>query len=704
MRDRRSPATVTATFKAQSPLVTRQGRRFEGTDAEARKPAVTQSIFDRKRRGSLEGGSRLWPVGEDAMKRIFFFMAAILLVEATGLHAQEQSGTEQNPINLKDSIAVTANRTPTPLSEIASSITVITREEIEKSQSALVAHLLRNVPGLDVVQSGGTGKFTSVFIRGANTHHTLVLLDGVPLNDPSSPNNASDLSTLMTANIDRIEILRGPQSVLYGPEAIGGVVQIFTQAGEKENNVSISSAAGSFDTYNLAGNISGKLEKLGYSLSAERFKTHGISSADKTFGGTENDGYENTSLSSRFDYNVSQTFRLNLAGRFTDSKSDLDKTSTPLDDPNYISSQKEQQYSLRLNRQTLNSKSNQQILLYLGDIDRNTSDDYDPAHASDSEFTETTGKRIGASYQQTFEISRFNSLSAGIETERASFSSDLFFRSMFGDFTDHIGGKRSWTRGLFIFDQMQFKEQLFLTLGGRLDEHKQFGTTGTYRLTAAYLLNRTNTRFRGVIGTGYKAPSVFQLYHPSPYIGNPNLLPEKSRSWEVGVEQEFKRNFLSASLTYFDNYFKDLIVGIQNVAEAYSRGIEAAIEVKNNKLRSRFDYTYCNSKDRSTEEILIRRPEHKLVLATEYKFTDKLLLNLTARYTGEREDLDFSQFPAPRVRLKEYTVVNFAASFAFSKNLELTGRVDNMVDEDYQEVYSYGSVPLSVYAGIRISN
>ena len=482
------------------------------------------------------------------------------------------------------------------------------------------------------------------------------------------------------------------------------MIQIFSKAGEKAKHFSVTSEGGSFETYNLTGNILGTLDKLGYSLSAERFKTNGTSSAGESFGGIESDGYKNTGLSSRLDYSFNQSLRLNLSGRFTDSKSDLDKTNVPYDDPNFITSQKEQQYSVRLIRQTPNSKSNQQLQLFVGDINRTSSDNFDPAHPTDSEFTETSGQRIGASFQQTIQLSRSNSFSAGIETERSSFSSDLFFRSLFYDFIDHVGGKASWSRGIFIFDQFQINERLFLTLGGRLDEHKQFGTTGTYRFTAAYLIDKTGTRFRSVIGTGYKAPSVFQLYHPSPYIGNANLLPEKSQSWEVGIEQELKRDVLSASLTYYKNNFEDLIVGIKNIAEASSRGAEASIEVKTLKFRSRLDYTYCDSKDKSTEVVLIRRPKHKLVLSTGYEFSSKFQMNLTARHTGKRVDLDFSQYPSPRVVLKEYSVVNLAASYNFSNKLKLTGRVDNLFDKKYQEVYSYGSVPLSVYMGIRISN
>jgi vitamin B12 transporter len=254
------------------------------------------------------------------MKRFLVLMALGLFLEATGIQAEDPSGTEKSPFQLNDSIAVTANRQATPLHEIASSITVITRDEIVKSQSAFVAHLLRSVPGVDIVQSGGAGKFTSVFIRGSNAHHALVLLDGIPLNDPSSPNNAADLSGILTAHVERIEILRGSQSVLYGPEAIGGVVQIFTKTGEKKSTLTATSEGGTFGSYNLSGAVSGIYDKLGYSMSAERLKTNGVSSFD---GAPERDGYDNTHLSARLDYSLNQSLRLNFIGRLTDYDSDL---------------------------------------------------------------------------------------------------------------------------------------------------------------------------------------------------------------------------------------------------------------------------------------------------------------------------------------------------------------------------------------------
>ncbi|HEX2897867.1 MAG TPA: TonB-dependent receptor [candidate division Zixibacteria bacterium] len=635
------------------------------------------------------------------MKRFLVLMALGLLLEATGIQAQGQHGTEGSPFKLSDSVAVTANRLATPLHEIASSITLISREEITKSQSAFVAHLLRNVPGVDIVQSGGSGKFTSVFIRGSNAHHALVLLDGIPLNDPSSPNNAADLSSLLTSNVERIEILRGSQSVLYGPEAIGGVVQIFTKAGEKKSSLSAASEGGTFGSYNFSGAVSGIYNKLGYSLSAERLKTNGVSSAD---GASERDGYVNTNLSSRLDFSLNQSLRLNLIGRFTNYDSDLDKSSGVFDDPDFITSQTEQQYQIRLVRQNYNSIWNQQLSVYFGDIKRTTFDDFDNAHPNDSEATTTTGQRTGASFQQSVQISQLNKLSMGIETEKIAFTSDLFFRSGFGDFADTVDEKHSWTRGLFLFDQFQFHENLYLTLGGRLDEHKQFGTTGTYRLTAAFLPNNSGTRLRGVIGTGYKAPSVFQLYHPSPYIGNPNLKPEKNQSWEIGLDQEFRDGLMTFAVTYFDNEYKDLIVGIENVDEATARGIETGLHVKSNRVSTRLDYTYCDSKDKISEDVLIRRPKHKVTISSEYQLTGNLLVRVSARHTGEREDLDFSQFPAPRLKLEKYTVFNIGAAIDVSQNLTVTGRIENLFDTDYQEVYSYGSSPLSVFAGIRLSN
>ena len=637
------------------------------------------------------------------MKRFLLFMAALLLVEATGIHAQNFSGSKQNPRELHDSIVVTANRIATPLREIGSSVTVITRAEIENSQAVMITDILRNVPGLDVVQSGGTGTLTSLFLRGANSHHTLVLLDGISLNDPSSPNNAADLSNLRTENISRIEILRGPQSVLYGPEAIGGVVQLFTKTGSENRKLSFSSETGSFKTLNFNGFLSGSHEKLSYSLSAAYLNTDGISAADQDDGATENDGYRNSQLSSRLDFDLSEALSLRLTGRYTDSESELDKTSGILDDPNYVTDQKEQQYGAQLVHQKRGSPWKQQFNISFSDIERTTIDGFDSDHPTDSQITLSTGERIGFSWQGSIEISKKNALTIGAETELSSFSSDLFFRSSFGDFISIIGGEHAWSRGVYVFDQAQIGERLFLTAGARLDKHKQFDTTVTYRVTAAYLFDKIRAKLRAVIGTGYKAPSIFQLYHPSPFIGNPDLLPEKSQSWEIGAEHEFAAELLTFSITYFDNDFEDLIQGTVNVARASSHGIETSLELRSHQFRTRLDYTYTGSEDKTTGEELIRRPAQKLVLVTSYQPNQSLTLQMTARYVGDRDDLDFRQFPAPRVTLKSYTVVNLAATYVFSQYLQLTGRIDNLFDKDYQEVLTYGNIPLSAHAGIRVS-
>jgi vitamin B12 transporter len=217
-------------------------------------------------------------------------------------------------------------------------------------------------------------------------------------------------------------------------------------------------------------------------------------------------------------------------------------------------------------------------------------------------------------------------------------------------------------------------------------------------------MSKSETRIKGVIGSGYKAPSVFQLYHPSPFIGNPDLRPEKSRGWEIGVEQNILSDRLSMSITFFDYDYDDLIVGVENVDQAISRGIEIAIDFSAQDFGARLDYTNCDSEDKTTGESLIRRPRHKLVFSSDYRIRQKLLATLTARYYSTRDDLDFSQFPAPRVRLSEYTIFNVSGSYEFTKHLKINGRIENMFDRKYQEAYTYGSVPLSVYAGISLSD
>jgi len=449
------------------------------------------------------------------MKRFLLLIAATLIMDASGIHAQQSSGIDgsyQDPKELSDSIVVTANRSGTHLREIASSVTIITREDIERSQAVMLSDLLRTVPGVDIVQSGGVGSITSAFLRGANSNHTLVLLDGIKLNDPSSPSGAVDFSNLRVDDIERVEILRGPQSVLYGSDAIGGVIQLFTKEGAGKPSLTISSEVGSLGTVYEQLDVSGSTNRLGYSASIARLDTDGISSADIRDGATERDGYGNTLISARMRFKVNDAVILRLSGRYIDDNSEIDKTSGILDDPNYNLEMKEQQFLFGIDFAPAKSAWSHEFRVSYSDIERISIDEFDAEHPSDSERTYFEGDRLKFDWIHSFAFGRSNKLLIGAETERESFSGDLFFRSSFPDFVSVSAPVHAWTRGIFVLQQFDVSSRLFVTLGGRLDKHKQFGTVRSYRATAAYLLSESGTKVRGNVGRGFKAPSLFQLY------------------------------------------------------------------------------------------------------------------------------------------------------------------------------------------------
>ncbi len=637
--------------------------------------------------------------GEKMEKKIFIFVTIlILLISNAGLAQTEKEVTLEE-------IVVTASRVEEPVREVASSITVITEKEIESRKATTVAEVLRDVPGLDVSKSGGPGGLTSVFIRGAKSEHTLVMVDGVEMNDPMDPGRSYDLSKLTVDNIERIEIIRGPQSTLYGSDAIGGVINIITKKGEGKPKFFISGEAGSYRTYQGKAGLSFGTKLLNFSLGVSHFDTEGFSSAHKKYGNTERDGHRNTSISTRLGVNPFEFLEIDLILRYMNSKTDLDRGGGPnQDDPNFFLDHRQLFFKTQ-GRVTLFDKLwEQKIGFSLAEHEREYKDRPDILHPFDSSRGIYDGLTWKFDWQHNLFLHKTNTITAGVEYEKEEGKSKYFLQSMWGPYISIFPRKSASTRAFYIQDKVDLFESFFATLGLRVDDHSRFGSKTTFRIAPAYIFKNTGTKLKATYGTGFKAPTLYQLFDPS--IGNINLRPEKSKGWDAGIEQSFLKEKITVGATYFRNDFKDLIdydwaLGYINIDKAKTEGMEVFISIRPiEDLTISANYTYTDTEDKETGEKLLRRPRQKGSLNLSYRFLDKGNLNLNIIYVGERDDLK----PYPRRgEVGGYTVVNLAASYDIHKNFQLFGRIENLFDKKYEDAWGYGTAGFSVYGGIKLN-
>lgn len=610
-------------------------------------------------------------------------------------------------------VVVIATRVETPMEEIASSVTVISSKEIERKQKTTVLEVLKGLPGLDVVQNGGVGGATSIFLRGANSEHTLVMIDGVEVNDPISPGRSYDFAHLTVDNIERIEVIRGPQSTLYGSDAIGGVVNIITKKGEGKPKFFLSTEGGSFTTFRESTGVSGGNRWINYSLGFSRLDTDGISAASKKDGNYERDGYKNTSLSARLGFIPKENLDVDFIFHYIKAKTELDNFGgVGGDDPNYVQESEQFLFKTQLGLSLFEKVWTQKLGFAMNDYDRDVKNKKDPQHPFDSERGQYDGQLMKLDWQHHLQLHKTNALTFGFEYEREEGKSKYYWESIWGPGQSIFPNKTANIKGYYIQDEIKLWDRLFATLGIRIDDHSRFGSETTYRVAPAYLIKETNTKIKGTFGTGFKAPTLYQLFAPATLwgpIGNKDLKPEKSKGWDFGVEQNFFKNRVTLGATYFRNDFKDLIQfdwgqGYINIAKAKTEGVELFASAKPiDDLTLRINYTYTDTEDKTTGEALIRRPKNKIGFDINYHFLNNGNVNLGVIYVGKRDDLDFSISPSRRVKLDQYTLVNLAVSYDITKNFQLFGRVENLLDKEYEEVKGFGTPGLSFFGGMKLS-
>lgn len=601
-----------------------------------------------------------------------------------------------------EEVVVTATRLETPASEVGSSITIITAEQIRRMKVIPVDRLLETVPGVDVVRNGGIGQPSSVFIRGGKSEHTLVIIDGVEANDPFNPGRSFDFSNMTTDNIERIEVLRGPQSTLYGSDAMAGVISITTRRGRGDPRVSLSAEGGSFNSRRASASVSGAGSEVDYSLSLSHLNSDSISAADERDGNTERDGYTNTTVSGKVGVVLSDSADLDFVLRGWDGSTQADDYNEFFvfaDDPN--ANLETSQIFFRTRGTFLLAGDMWESIagISLGKHDKSFDNQPDPLNSITSTFS-SDGRSLQVDWQNNLFLSRSNTLTLGLEMERewGSFQSeydDGFFPS-----SDKVD-ESSRETGIYAQDMINVDDSLFATLGLRWDAYRDLGSKVTWRVAPAWLIGDTGLKFRGSYGTGFNAPTLFQLY--SGTDGNPDLLPETNTGWDIGLDKSFSGIGTVLGVAYFRTEYENLIswqpTGFENTAVANTDGWELYLDSRLTKaLTCLASYTFTRTEDDNGEPLL-RIPEDKASLGLNYSFGSRANVNLEALYIGDRDDIDFSTFS--RVRLDSYTLVNLAGSLTLTKWLEIYGRAQNLLDEQYQEVLGYGTPGISGYLGLK---
>ena len=591
-----------------------------------------------------------------------------------------------------ETVIVSATRVPTPVAQIASSVTLITADQIEARQDVSLPDVLRTVPGLSLTQTGGIGGQTSIFMRGTNSNHTKVLLDGIDISDPSNPNGSADISKLLTGAIARVEVLRGPQSGLYGSDAIGGVINIITKAGEGALKFNESLEGGSFQTFNQQLGVSGADGAFHYAASLD----HVLSAATPVTplnllpaGVSRNDDYyEGLMASTRLGYDISGNVDLGFVGHYDNG---LGRITNDAFNPVTFASTPSPRQS-RIDTLQYDTRGTAHMTAWDGRLDQTLGFGYSSAIISNtnpnSGYSLSSGNRTRLDWQGAIKLMEGETLVLGAETARDAMrvpvKSGITTNAAFAELQSSLGA-------------LNYAASL------RYDDNSRFGNKVTWRVAPTYLLAETGTRFKASFGTGFKAPSLQELF--GPFGRNVNLKPETSIGYDAGVEQALGTD-LSAGITWFHNDIKNL-VGFDskfnpvNIGKARTQGVESFIAWQAMPTLSlRADYTYTDATDQILHLELLRRPRHKASLNAGWKATSDLSFDATLLVVGPQIDGNRS-FSIPRLKMPAYTTVNFAANYRLNDLFSLYGRLDNALDTSYQSPDGFLQPGIGGYVGIK---
>jgi vitamin B12 transporter len=651
-----------------------------------------------------------------------------------------------------DEVVVTATRTEVPVAELGVSATVVTAQELESQQTTDVLQALRGVTGLEVVQSGSRGAIAEVYTRGGESNFTLIMIDGIRINEAGG---GIDLSTLTADNVERIEVIRGPQSALYGSDAMTGVINIITKRGRGEPRVTFSTSNGAHSenghyTGEQKVGVSGGNDWAGYSFGYGRIDDRGILNI--------NNAYENNTFSGRVDLyplekmDVTLTARANLSrfGIPTENGGDRPDRVFPGLDPHQFQEKKDVILGLGTRFEPFPWWENVFLLgtrrleqIFEDKPDLQSAFDAPPGSRSNSLETRTS-----FDYHTNFRFPREGAvrsiLTLGFEYSRENLDLDStstirFGPLPFGAFTLlNVQEAERSNYAYYLQEQLTILDRVFLTGGFRVDNNSEFGIQVSPRGSMAYEFKETGTKIRGAIGTGIKEPTFLENFGGFGTVGNPNLQPERSFSWEAGVDQYLWDRKAQIGVTYFNILYEDLIAYVfqppplistyQNIQAAKSWGVEFTARVRPGMgFTLGGNYTFLDTEvldDGGLGNLffakgkkLLRRPSHSGSLFVDWLWQN-WNVHLQGTYVGKRDDTLFTVAPGPfgfydfttqRLTNDAYFVMDLAISYTFDlgqgpvKSMKFFVKGRNILNDQYEEVLGYSSPRAAAMGGVEFT-
>ena len=603
------------------------------------------------------------------MNTLKYLLVTSALVASPALAETAQDITMSQDVR-DNTITVVATGTTQRIDQTGQSIGVIGRDEIDRVQGPDLTRVLQRLPGVSVVRTGPIGGQTSLFVRGANSDQVLTLLDGVRLADYASPGGNYDYGNLLAGNIERIDLLRGSNSVVWGSQAIGGVLSITTR---EIDGAEVSGEYGAYDTAYVTGTAGISRDAYAASLSAGYVRTDGFSAKA---GGTEPDGFRQYVVSGKARYALAEGLTLRANGRYADGKLDLDQTGVNAPDT-----------------QDTREGSARAGLDYAGD-----------GFALSGGYTYSAVRRH---YESGFGPSTFKGhgqraeLFGHVELParlRLDFGADSEWITAESDFDPRAKARLTSGHALLGW----YTDGVSLAAGVRVDDHNRFGTHTTLGANGSVGLI-DGWRLRASYGEGFKAPTLYQLF--GGFVGNTALRPERSRNYEAGIEKGDRNGPLHIAATWFRRDSRNLIdtdvnFQYQNIARARSQGLEFEVGSQvSERFHAQATYTWLKARDRTLDRDLARRPRHTVTTSLDWRTPlDALTLGADLRFASKSVEYAFG---GGAITLGSYVVGTVRAEVAVSDRIALFGRIENVGDEDYQVASGFNTAGRSAYIGAR---